>query len=53
MGKVESVSKKFKIFRFFWQLAEKNLAKKLSLHAAQLDGVPSIGAKTLAFPSLL
>ena len=55
MGNVESVSKKFKNFssfsdknwpeNYFWQ--------KLSQHAAQLNGVPSMNAKILPIRSLL
>ena len=51
MGNIKSVLRKFKNFRFF----DKNWPKKIfgekkSEHVAQLNGVPSINAKTLAFP---
>ena len=55
MGSVESVSKKFKNFSFFFDKnwPEKHFQQKVSQHSTQLNGVPSISAKILAFLSLL
>ena len=38
---------------FFTKTGRKNSGQKISQHAAQLNGAPSIDAKTLAFPSIL
>ena len=54
MGNVKSVSKKFKKFRFLRrQLAQIFFPQKISQHSAQVNGVLSSSAKTLALPSLL
>ena len=45
MGHVEAVPKKFKNFSTFRQKLAKKNREKLSQHAAQLIGVPSIIAK--------
>ena len=46
MGNVKFVSKKVKFFHFLTQTGQKNY-----LHAASVEGAPSIIAKTSAFPS--
>ena len=50
MGSVKSVSKNFK--NLFYENWPKKMQKLLE-HASQLNGVPPISAKTLAFPSIL
>ena len=45
--------KNSKISAFLTKTGRKKIGKKISQHSAQLDGVPSISAKKLAFPSSL
>ena len=55
MGNVHTVSKKFKKFSSFFDenWPENDFWQQQSLHTAQLNGAPSVNAKTLAFRSLV
>ena len=54
MGNVKSAAKIFKNARsFLTKTGRKKSLQKITQHADQLDSVPSISAKTLAFQSLL
>ena len=54
MENVKHVSRKFKDFSCFFlkkNWPKKKFSRKKSQHAARLKGVPSISAKTVAFPA--